>query len=378
MSKNIISVIFDRKNTAEKKGYGKIEIRITFSRNERKHIIIGKCTPEEYPKQLKSASIKNEISKYESIINCMRTLGEDLTIENLNKHLGIETAPKKDTNRLTGSSNFIDWLRETIMEQRLKPNTVRQKMVTLEALISYGKIKVFNDLTPASIYAWDSWLHKTGERTDVTVYNYHRRLKPYIKLAYQLGIISEDPYSRCKFNRGRSKERKPLTEQELKLIRDLDLPPKQEKVRDLFVFAAYTGLAYCDIMEFDFKTMTEEHDGLYYIDGERIKTGSGFFTPILPPAMEVLKKYNYKLPKISNQKGNDYLHLVEEQAHLSKPMTFHVARHSFATLALSHDIPIDKVARMMGHQNIKTTEIYAKVLKNSVATHGANLAKNLL
>lgn len=375
MERNLVTVMFDRKNVAVKRGKGTIEIRVIFSRTEKKHIKIGECTPLEWPKVMKSADVKKQKEYYETIVNSMITINEELTVENLNAHLGIKVA-KEEKN--TAKMNFLDWLRDTIKEQNLRPNTVRQKMVTLDALTDFGKIKLFCDLTPTNLYAFDSWLREKGNRTDVTVFNYHRRLKPYIKLAYQLGMIDQDPYSRCKFNRGKSKERKPLTEQELKKVREIELPLKLDRVRDLFVFSAYTGLAYCDVMEFDFKTMTEEFEGMYYIDGERIKTGSGFFTPILPPALEILKKYNYKLPRITNQKGNDYLHVVEAKAEIKKPMTFHVARHSFATLALAHDIPIDKVARMMGHKNIKTTQIYAKVLKTSVATHGASLAKGLL
>mgnify|MGYP000932628662 CR=1 FL=1 len=150
---------------------------------------------------------------------------------------------------------------------------------------------------------------------------------------------------------------------------------KQEidKVRDLFVFSAYTGLAYCDVQAFDFEKMTEQQGKLYYIDGSRIKTASKFFTPILGPAMEVLKKYKFVLPKISNQ--NDFLHLIETALKLNKPLTFHVARHSFATLALAHDIPIENVSRMLGHKNIRTTQIYAKVLKTTIKRHAENLQR---
>ena len=124
--------------------------------------------------------------------------------------------------------------------------------------------------------------------------------------------------------------------------------------------------------------MVEQIGDMYYIDGSRLKTGSNFFTPILPPAMEILEKYNYTLPKISNQKANDYLHIIESRLGINKPITFHVARHSFATLALTHDIPIEKVARMLGHKDIKTTQIYAKILKSTVANHASDLAKAII
>lgn len=109
-----------------------------------------------------------------------------------------------------------------------------------------------------------------------------------------------------------------------------------------------------------------------------MKTGNKFFTPILGPALEVLERYDFKLPHISNQKANDYLHVIEEKMDLHKPLTFHVARHSFATLALAHDVPIENVARMLGHSDIKTTQIYAKILNTTVERHSEALAKAII
>lgn len=188
-------------------------------------------------------------------------------------------------------------------------------------------------------------------------------------------MIPTAPYTQVKFSRGKSKERRPLLEEELTKMRKLKLDEKTGNVRDLFIFSAYTGLAFCDVMAFDFETMTEHEGKLFYIDGSRLKTGTQFFTPILKPAMEVLKKYHFSLPKISNQKANDYLHIIQAAMKLNKNLTFHVARHSFATLALAHDVPIENVARMLEHQNIRTTQIYAKVLKTTIERHAISLQK---
>ena len=117
---------------------------------------------------------------------------------------------------------------------------------------------------------------------------------------------------------------------------------------------------------------------MYYIDGSRIKTDTKFFTPILAPAMKVLEKYDYQLPKISNQKANDYLHVIQMELHISQKLTFHVARHSFATMALAHDVPIENVARMLGHQDIKTTQIYAKVLRSTIERHATALQQSII
>ena len=191
-------------------------------------------------------------------------------------------------------------------------------------------------------------------------------------------MIEKDPYEYCKINRGRSKPRVPLNEEELIKLRRAKLGAKLGRARDLFIFASYTGLSFADVMLFDFEKMTQKKGEIYYIDSERLKTGTNFFTPILKPAMDVLIKYRFKLPRITNQKANDYLHLIEEKLGFTKNLTFHLARHSFATLALAHDVPIEDVARMLGHKDIKVTQIYCKILNTTVQRHSEALAASIL
>lgn len=104
----------------------------------------------------------------------------------------------------------------------------------------------------------------------------------------------------------------------------------------------------------------------YYIDGLRNKTSVRYYTPILPPAWAVLVKYDFNLPVISNQKLNDYLHVIQMRLQINKEMTCHVGRHSFATLLLCYGFPMEQVQRMLGHRNIKTTQIYGKILKKTI------------
>jgi site-specific recombinase XerD len=202
-------------------------------------------------------------------------------------------------------------------------------------------------------------------------------VKKYTKLLWQLEMIAQDPYQYVKFPKGSNKERVPLMENELIKLRQAECTGRIERARDLFIFMAYTGLAYCDMCAFNYKTMTEKHTDYTYIDGERLKTGSSFFTPILPPAMDVLKKYDYKLPVISNQKVNEYLFLLKERLGINKQVTCHIARHSFATLILTYDIPMENLKRMLGHKNIAVTQIYGKILKSNVEKNVSLKLRNL-
>ena len=371
-----VSVIFDRLGVAAQKGRGKVEIRIYLNRNVRKYIVVGETTKAGWKSYQNSKELQLQVQRYEEIVRAMRLLGEDLTIDNFNAY--IEEQKSKKVKETPSQRSFIEFMREEIKREKLRDGTQRHKKLVVETLECYGKIKTLADLTPANIRAFDRWLHDTGERTDVTVWNYHKRIRKYTRMLKLNEIIEQDPYDFCKITRGHSKPRTPLTEQELLKMRKVKLIDKLDRVRDLFIFAAYTGMAYADVQRFNFKEMTHKIGRLYYIDSERLKTGTEFYTPILKPAMDVLKKYDYKLPRITNQKANDYLHVIEVQCGFKKSLTFHCFRHSFATLALAHDVPIEDISRMLGHADIKTTQIYCKILKTTVQRHSEALASQIL
>lgn len=375
MTKKSVTVIFDRQGVVNRKGRGKVEIRVYLAANVRKYIVVGETTKMGWKSYQNSKELSLQVERYEEIVRAMRLLGEDMTIENFNAHVDGERVEKEKTSPLNRS--FIEFMREEVKREKLRDATLRHKIHVIETLECYGKIRTLADLTPSNIRAFDRWLHDTGERTDVSVWNYHKRIKKYTRMLKLNEVIDQDPYELCKIYHGHSKVRTPLTEEELCKLRKAKLDSRLDRVRDLFIFAAYTGLAYCDVQLFDFETMTDRIGKMYYIDSKRLKTGTEFYTPILKPAMDVLKKYDYKLPRITNQKANDNLHLIESKLGIKKNLTFHLARHSFATLALAHDVPVENVARMLGHTDIRTTQIYCKILKTTVERHSVALASKI-
>jgi site-specific recombinase XerD len=378
MASQKVNVVFDRKKVAEKRGQGIVEMQVYLSRRERKYIPIGKCSPDELDDYLSSRDVKNEIKRCNDIISAMLLFNDEMTVQQFDGYY-LGKRKSKSNNLYKGTdqaTNFIIYLKESIDKERFSDGTRKHKICTLEAVKRFGKIRTFADLTPKNILEFDEWLHD-GSRTDVSVHTYHKHLRKVTRYLRMADMIPVDPYERVKLSRGKSKERQPLTEDELDKLRAIKFTEPMDHVRDLFIFAAYTGLAYCDVQVFNFDQMTEKIGNIYYIDGERLKTGTKFFTPILTPAMEVLKKYDYNLPKITNQKGNEYLHLIQHAMGLHKSLTFHVARHSFATLAISHGVPIEDVARMLGHEDIRTTQIYAKILKSTINEYSTKLQDSI-
>ncbi|MBQ8466543.1 MAG: tyrosine-type recombinase/integrase [Prevotella sp.] len=373
--KQNVKVVFDRKNQAAKTGTGKIEICVYLNRDERKWETVGSSEEESWEVAAQSRNIQAKVKHYEQIINAMKMLGEDMTIENFNKHVFQAKAPSKPEENVLHNGNdlrqsFVEFCREHLEKEGLAKNSVKDHKVVFNAVEESGILNTFADLTKANVIAFDAWLRRQNNKSDYTINGYHKKVRKYTKILWRLEMISSDPYEYVRFPKGSNKERVPLVEDELVKIRQAECSGRIDRARDLFVFMAYTGLAYCDMAVFNYGTMTEAHTDYTYIDGSRLKTGSNFFTPILPPAMDVLKKYNYKLPVISNQKINDYLDILRERLGINKKVTCHIARHSFATLILSYDMPIENLKRMLGHKNITTTQIYGKILK-------ANVEKNV-
>lgn len=380
--KQNVKVVFDRKNQAAKTGTGKIEICVYLNRDERKWETVGSSDVESWEVAAQSRNILVKVKHYEQIISAMKMLGEDMTIENFNKHVFQAKAPSKPEEHVLHNGNdlrqsFVAFCREHLEKEGLAKNSVKDHKVVFNAVEESGILNTFADLTKANVIAFDAWLRRQNNKSDYTINGYHKKVRKYTKILWRLEMISSDPYEYVRFPKGSNKERVPLVEDELVKIRQAECSGRIERSRDLFIFMAYTGLAYCDMAVFNFSTMTEAHSDYTYIDGSRLKTGSNFFTPILPPAMDVLKKYNYKLPVISNQKINDYLDILRERLGINKKVTCHIARHSFATLILSYDLPIENLKRMLGHKNITTTQIYGKILKSNVEKNVSTKLKNL-
>lgn len=381
-----MSVIFDRKYKIKKdeNGLGTVDVFVYLGRTERKYIAVGKCRRSQFEAFARRKDVQVVVRKCEEVIAALPVLKLEVNVENFNAYYYDEL--KDETTGTPVAKNlykgvdqntpFISYMQKQIDEEEIRVGTRKHKQCTINALKRFGQIQTFADLTPGKIMAFDKWLHD-GTRGQVGIYNYHKHLRKVVRELFVMEMIPSNPYNHVEIKKGHSKVRKPMTEEELLLIRNAKVDGKIEKVRDLFIFAAYTGLAYCDVMDFNFKIHCVKEGNLYYIDGNRIKTGSEFYTPILEPAMKVLKKYNYVLPHISNQKANDYLHLLQAQLGIKKNMTFHIARHSFATLVLAYGIPIENLARMLGHKDIKVTQIYGKIMHTTINRHAETLAQSI-
>lgn len=203
------------------------------------------------------------------------------------------------------------------------------------------------------------------------------RFRKIIRLAVKMGWLEKDPFSlfQLKFTKT---ERGFLTIAELNKIENKKLTIERVAyVRDLFVLSCYTGLAYIDVIELRPDNLVQGIDQSQWIKTTREKTRVVVNVPLLPQAAKIIERYKTHpkaiakgtlLPYISNQKLNSYLKEVADLCGINKTLTYHVARHTFATaVTLSNGVPIETVSKMLGHTTIRTTQIYAKVVERKIS-----------
>nr|DAI10586.1 MAG TPA: Integrase [Caudoviricetes sp.] len=359
--------VFDRKKTATKKHKASVQIEV-LSERKRKYIGTGvKLYSDQWDERKKVINSMQMLELNRSLDEQIRTI-QDWVNELIRKREPFDFEKLERFIKFSNKSeNFIEFIERRIEErQDITESTKKTHRTFSESLRAFGRITYFSDLTKENITIYDDWLHEKGY-SQPTVHNYHKRMKRYINEAIKFELIDKDPYSGLHFERGKHQIRKYLTEDELKKIIEAEIPSKTvRQVRDLFVFQSYTGISYADLAKFDFKKDITKKNGKMVIHDVRQKTEETYFIVLLSPALEVLEKYKFILPVISNQQYNLRLKIVADYAKIDKNLTVHMARHTFATMCLNNGVKIENVSKMLGHSNIKTTQEYAKVLNSEV------------
>lgn len=263
-------------------------------------------------------------------------------------------------------NSVIDFIESEMRNKNITMATLKSHNSFLKRLKEYDKIKTFNDINYTNIVGFDRQMRKTIE-SDPVLYKRHSLLKGYIQEAINRGIFKGvNPYNTFKIKKGKSKDPIYLIESEIELLKKYS--PNfgyLERARDLYLFQCYTGLAFADLMQFNANSV-QVLDGYKTIQSNRQKTDENFILLFLPDAEKIADKYKYELPKLTNQKYNEYLKEVAKGAGINKPLISHSARHTFATYLLNKDVPIETVARALGHTNIKQTQHYARLLGKKV------------
>ena len=207
-----------------------------------------------------------------------------------------------------------------------------------------------------------------------TVMKMIHMFKRIVVNAHNNGWVSVNPFAAYKFHYAKT-DRGYLSENELTTLMQHRLKTaKQEITRDIFVFCCFTGLSYCDVKELREENIQRSFDGQLWIITKRQKTNVQSNVRLLSIPQQIIEKYRGKcsdgmlLPVPKNWHGNKRLKKLGERCGISTKVTFHLARHTFATtVTLGKGVPIESVSKMLGHTSINTTRIYARIVNRKVS-----------
>jgi site-specific recombinase XerD len=260
----------------------------------------------------------------------------------------------------------------------LKGYNTSEKHLTGYLQKDYGKTDIeISQLNHAFIAGFEFYLKAECKISGVSAAKYIKHLKKIVNHCIANNWLKQNPFINFK-STAKAKERTYLTQQELDAITNKKFVVERlMQVRDVFVFCCYTGLSYADVKKLRRNEIGIGMDGDKWIFTSRQKTDTSSRIPILPAALEILNRYQdhpqcenqgLLLPVLSNQKMNAYLKEIADLSDVFKHLTFHLARHTFATtVTLSNNVPIETVSKMLGHTSIKTTQHYAKILDLKVS-----------
>ena len=324
--------------------------------------------------------------------NEMKHLDEEITGDSLRKKLlGEEKYSRKKIYELTQIYNAHT---AKLIGIELNKHTWERYKAYANKLSEYIKIKYniddisIHQLKYNFILEYDFYLKTEVKLHQNTIVKYIQYLNRVMDFAVNHEWADKNIFQNYKISIKEAK-REYLTGDELNRIMEKEIKlPRLAEVRDCFVFCCYTGYAYKDATN-----LTPEHivtgiNGKKWIYTSRQKNDNTSNVPLLEPALEIIEKYknhplcnnkNRLLPMKSNQKLNAYLKELADLCQIEKPMTTHIARHTFATtVLLSNGVSMEATSKMLGHSSIKTTQIYGKIVESRVGDEMDKLSEKLL
>lgn len=292
--------------------------------------------------------------------------------ENLDPPKMLTSAWNYHTNQIAG-----------LLGKDYTPGTLAKYKSVFKVLKRFIKLKLqqedikLDDIDYRFIRDFEYYL-KTEHNVKInTAVQMVKKLRTVMKIAYEIGWVKRDPFIAY---RARHEEvhREYLSSMELRELATKKLNRKRlVVVRDLFLFSCYTGLSYADTLKLKSADILKGEDGGLWIQTYRVKNNNRVRIPLLSPALRLIEHYKdyprlldeeFILPQMSNQKVNAYLKDITSALGWAKRLTFHCARHTFATtVTLTNGVPIETVGQMLGHKNINTTQLYARVTDTRVS-----------
>lgn len=350
----------------DKNGQSPVELGITINGTRKFINLPFKCSPVDFNKKRKPQHIQDYIDaqriKVATIVTDMLNHDIPLTAESLREYLrtgGIRS--------YTIKALFDDYFR--LLSKKVDVSItlkVYEKYVLVKRKFSefIDFSKEVSAITPAVIQEFYAVLK--SKYKDSTSSGMMTKLKTIVTYAIDNGKLKVNPFQGLKINKGQNVVEF-LTQDEINIIATKDYGcDRLKRVADTFVFQCCSGLAYADLVQLQPDDLKKSDNG-YYIQKKRQKTGTTFTAVVLPMGVEIWNKYNGKLPVISNQRSNSFLHEIEVVCGIKKSLHTHLARKSYASGLLRMGVRIEVVSKTLGHTNVRITQAaYADFLNDDI------------
>ena len=357
-----------RPSKADRYGLSPIELSIIIGQKRTYVRLQMKVSAVEFKKKMNSRK-NNEVLEYTSQVrnklhkyaNEMMAMGIPVTAQSLKEHFINGGTITYTCGQLR--KEFIKYYTDKCLVNNTTDGVIKKYVRVMNLFVDFiGTDTQINQVTVANISEFQIELLKTYEKT--TVAYMLSKLKCAFQFAIDGGHLKHNIWGQISIDK-KGKEVEYLTNDEVEVIKNKEMNDRLGRVRDCFLFQCYTGLSYADMAQIT-KDDIQCEQGMYFIRKARQKTKVVFFTVLNDEAMNILKKYDYVLPLLSNQKYNSYLKEIGAMCNLSKELHSHLARHTCATRLLNSGIPLEIVAKVLGHTTTKITQHYAKLLDKTV------------
>ena len=334
--------------------------------------------------------MKTEIENH---VNILHSKGEFITPDKLKKSIKGEDYENTGEQFLFKAFEYHN----SQMEARIGIDVVKATHTKFETVLKklreFVKLKrkasdvYLKELNNKFVVDFEYYLKVNDKIAHNTVMKYIQNLKKVVNMCVANGWLDKDPFVSFKLTR-KNVIRDILSMQDIQTLRNKVFEIERlEEVKDIFLFCCFTGFSFIDVEKLSVNELIIGIDGGKWIYTNRKKTGNQSNVPLLPAALEIVDKYKEHptrvvlsklLPVKSNQKMNAYLKEIGDLCGIAKPLTMHLARHTFATtITLNNGVPMETVSKMLGHTKLSTTQLYAKVLETKVSDDMSQLRDKL-
>ena len=370
MTRTTSSIAFYcRSSKADKRGLAAIEVSLIINQ---KRVFIN-LPRKEYPDVFKKEIGKRK-SELKDYLEEIRVKFNSYQLDLIQNGIAVTADNLKECFRTGGVQSytiknlFEDYL--SLLRKRvgidLTSGAYRKYELTKELFFKFiNPEKEVSAITPAIIQ--DFYISLQKDYKSASSASYIAKTKTFIQFALDNNRLKINPFQGLKVHR----EKLPidyLTDEELAKLKTTEIENKSlDNVRDAFLLQVYSGLSYIDLEHLSKDDIKIQEDGTHYIQKQRVKTGVIYTSVILPDGIEILKKHNYHLNVISNQKMNVYLKQVMTLCNVDHQLTTHLGRKTYGHILLNSGVRMEVVAKMLGHSNAKTTaKYYAEVMPDTV------------